>query len=141
MVGTRRGERRESDMTEREAFVEGLTRITRQSGAKKTTTPGAMATTPKNVFDLAPTSGEPTRTGKKRTRQSGGDTGGAQPRTRRALAPSPPPDVAITDLTKECLAAVFQHCSPEECRLVLPLVCKQWAEVLREPSDVWKVSF
>lgn len=33
---------------------------------------------------------------------------------------------------------MFRHCSPQACRLVLPRVCKQWAEVLREPNAAWK---
>lgn len=98
MVGTRRGERSGSGPPA--SHVPLSTQSQRPAGSRHTKTPRAMAT-PNNVLDFAlPDSGEPTRVGKKRSRVSRGDTGSAEPRTRRALAPSPPPGVAITDLTK-----------------------------------------
>jgi hypothetical protein len=48
----------------------------------------------------------------------------------------------IQDLTTECLVAIFERVEDEAyVRLVMPLVCKRWASILRSPSDVYKVQY
>lgn len=43
-------------------------------------------------------------------------------------------------LNPACLNNIFRLCDDQVfCRTVLPLVCKRWHTVLREPSDVWQV--
>lgn len=35
----------------------------------------------------------------------------------------------------------MEEYGPNNCREVLPLVCKRWCIILRQPSPVWKVVF
>ena len=118
---------------------------TKSTRTGKTSTPASgRSSTPLNVLDLhhVLNSAEPTRHAtKSKSRFSRAPS--ITKKARVSLeADTPEPDqITIQCLTPACLAEVFKRCGELASRRVLPLVCKQWAAVLKGPSVAWEVSF
>jgi len=109
----------------------------RRSKRKSVATPAGNCDSPDHVLSLQFDSAAATKPvgNKSKSRLS------KIPSTRKkSKAPSKPaPEIA--NLTLPCFIEIFKLCDQRERHHVLPLVCKQWAKILRAPSAAWQVSF
>lgn len=145
MAGSRKKSQSAPAQASKENDNEPRTRGKGSRSLKASTPATGRSSTPLNVLDLHQVlnSGEPTRqAGKSKSRFSRAPSTTKKSRmSTDSDAPSPSTQItSILNLSPACLAEVFKRCDRTACRKVLPLVCKQWAAVLKGPSVAWEVS-
>jgi hypothetical protein len=136
MVKTRRGDHLGSSSRAQPLTHQPATDV-RRSKRNIAATPAGTLESPDHVLSLQFDSAAATKPVKNKSKSRISKIPSTRKKSKVADKPA---QSGVAILSSPCLIEIFKRCTQGERHHVLPLVCKQWAEILRAPSAAWEVS-